>query len=177
MKNEKLKLIVFSAVFTALICAFSQVAIPIPSIGVSLTLQTFAVALCGYCLPEVYGVASVFVYIVLGLLGVPVFANFGAGPGVLFGFSGGFIVGFLPFALLCSVSLRIKNVIIKAVLGILGLICCHVLGAAWFSFASGSTFFKSVLVVSLPFLVKDIASVIFALLVSSKLNKYITKFR
>ena len=77
MKKIRLSIkdIVLTAVFSAVLAALSQVAFPLP-FGVSLTLQTFAAALCGYCLSGFLGVISVIVYIALGAVGVPVFSSF-----------------------------------------------------------------------------------------------------
>ena len=61
--------ITFAALFTAITAALSQAAIPTP-FGVPLTLQTFAVALCGYVLGIKWGLASIITYILLGAFGV-----------------------------------------------------------------------------------------------------------
>lgn len=57
--------------------------------GVPITLQTFAMALCGYVLGWQLGISATLLYIVLGTVGVPIFAGMSAGPGVLFGYTGG----------------------------------------------------------------------------------------
>lgn len=173
--NNKLKNTVLSAVFVAIIAALSQVSIPLPN-GVALTLQTFAIALCGYTLSLGFSTASVVVYVLLGFIGIPVFANFGAGPTVLFGFSGGFIFGFIPFVFLCSLSSKIfKNDMLRIVFGNIGLLVCHVCGVIGFSIASGRNFLESILLVSLPFIVKDIISVVIAYFVAKKVISKILK--
>lgn len=167
--NNKLKNMVLSAVFVALIATMSQVSVPLP-MGVSLTLQTFAVALCGYSLPFGFSTVTVIVYILLGLIGIPVFANFGAGPTVLFGFSGGFIFGFIPFVFLCSLSQKLfTGGAFRIAFGVTGLFVCHICGVVGFSVLSGSGFFQSLAIVSLPFIIKDIISVVIAYFVSRKL--------
>ena len=80
--------------FTAVLAVLSILQIPMPT-GVPITLQTFAMALCGYVLGWQSGVAATLLYIVLGTVGVPIFAGMSAGPGVLFGYTGGFIFGFI----------------------------------------------------------------------------------
>lgn len=86
------------AVFAALLAALSLMpAIPLGSAGVPLTLQTLGVALCGLCLGPWRGFASVALYIVVGLAGLPVFAGGGAGLAVLAGPTAGYLISF-PFA-------------------------------------------------------------------------------
>jgi biotin transport system substrate-specific component len=82
-----------AGVFTAIIAVCAQISIPMPY-GVPMTLQTFAVPLAGIVLGPKTGTLSVLAYISLGLIGVPVFANFTGGVGVIFGPTGGFILSF-----------------------------------------------------------------------------------
>ena len=102
------KTIVTVGMFTAVLAVLSILQIPMPT-GVPITLQTFAMALCGYVLGWQSGVAATLLYIVLGTVGVPIFAGMSAGPGVLFGYTGGFIFGFIFLTLLCGISVRRKN--------------------------------------------------------------------
>lgn len=83
------------AAFAALICATAYIgAIPVGSAGVPITLQTFAVMLAGCVLGPVRGVAAVAVYLVLGAVGLPVFAEHSSGVGVFVGPSGGYLAAF-----------------------------------------------------------------------------------
>ena len=95
--REKITNIVMVGVFAAVLAVLSQISFPLPS-GIPVTLQTFAVALCGYALGCKRGTLAVLVYIVLGAVGLPVFANFSGGFGSLVGLAGGYIYGFLPSA-------------------------------------------------------------------------------
>ena len=88
------KTIVTVGMFTAVLAVLSILQIPMPT-GVPITLQTFAMALCGYVLGWQLGISATLLYIVLGTVGVPIFAGMSAGPGVLFGYTGGFIFGFI----------------------------------------------------------------------------------
>lgn len=173
MKKLSVKSVTFTAVFAAILAALSQVALPLP-FGVSLTLQTFAAALCGYSLGAIWGVISVAVYIALGAAGVPVFSSFRSGIGVLAGASGGFIFGFIFLALLCGIAFN-KSKPLCLILSLSGLLLCHLPGVVQFSFVTGTKFFASFLAVSLPFLIKDIISVILAYIVAKKIRKHIIK--
>ena len=80
--------------------------VSIPFVPVPLTLQTLAVLVAGGLLGRYWGPASVGVYILLGLVGVPVFAGGHAGPAVIAGPLGGFLLGFVLAAFVMGVAGR-----------------------------------------------------------------------
>ena len=166
--------LVTAALFTALTAVCSQIAVSMPT-QVALTLQTFAVALCGYVLGIKWGLASIITYILLGTVGVPLFSGFKGGPQVLFGPSGGFIFGFILFVLLCGVSLLIKNKALKLVLGLGGLSVCHILGIIQFAVVYKTDIISSFLMVSAPYLIKDVISVAAAFFLSIYIRKLLSK--
>ena len=95
MENEfsnriSVKNIVLAGMFAAFLAVMSQVSLPMPT-GVPITVQVFAVALVGVILGWKRGVLAVLVYILIGAVGVPVFANFKGGLSVLTGLTGGYI--------------------------------------------------------------------------------------
>lgn len=172
-KKNTLSLVV-AAMFTAITVVCSQIAIPMPT-QVSLTLQTFAVALCGYVLGIKWGLASIITYVLLGTVGVPVFSGFKGGIQVLFGASGGFIFGFIFFTGLCGVSHLINNKALKLIIGFGGLVICHILGIIQFAVVYKTDLISSFLMVSSPYLIKDVISVIAAFFLSLYIKKLLTK--
>lgn len=156
------------ALFAAVIACLSQIAIPMPS-GVPITLQTFAVALTGMVLGWKRATISTVVYVLLGAVGVPVFAGFSGGFGIIIGMTGGFIIGFIAMALLCGIKPEHK--VLGIVFGIAGLLVCHILGAVWFSVVSQTGIIASFLAVSVPYLIKDVISVVAAFLVAFPIRK------
>lgn len=168
--REKITNIVMVGVFAAVLAVLSQISFPLPS-GIPVTLQTFAVALCGYALGCKRGTLAVLVYIVLGAVGLPVFANFSGGFGSL-GRSRGRLHLRLP-AHGCAVRSRHKN---AAPCARRCTRCCGSCGlpsvrhdsvrhdlrqrAPWAAF----------LVASVPYLVKDIISVAAAYGVATALS-------
>lgn len=184
-KSNKTFMLVLTALMTSIIAVLSQIAIPMPS-GVPITLQTFAVALCGYILGTKRAIISLSIYILLGACGVPVFTGLTGGPAKIVGLTGGFIWGFLFLAALSGLAncrkdaspilLKQKNRALcsKAFalfFGICGLLICHILGTLQYSILSGNTFMQSALLVSIPYLPKDILSVAAALILSSAIQK------
>lgn len=154
----------------AVLAVLSQLSIPLPS-GVPLTMQTFAVALTAYVLGPGLGAAATAVYILLGAAGIPVYAGFGAGVGVLFGTAGGFLWGFLFMAALCGMGISRDNRALQAALSAAGLAVCHLLGVLQFMLVMGMGFRESFILVSLPYLLKDALSVAAAFTVALALRR------
>ena len=159
-----------AALCTALIAALAQLTIPMPS-GVPVTLQTFAVAFAGYCQRPRHGLLTISAYLLLGLAGVPVVSGFGGGASVLAGPTGGFLVGFVPMILLCSLAAAAPRLWQGALLSLLGLFCCHALGTAWYCIAAKSEPLAAFLLVSAPYLLKDVASLLAAWLLCRALGR------
>ncbi len=147
------------ALFAALTAVLSQIAIPLP-FGVPVTLQTFAVSLCGYFLGTKKGTAAIAVYILLGMAGVPVFTGFKGGLVCLFSVTGGFIWSFPALTAACGLRLPKKPLRIPA--GIAGLLICHLCGALQYALLMEINYFQSLMLVSVPFLIKDVISVAIA---------------
>lgn len=163
-KHKAIVSMVQIALFAAVLAVLSQLSIPLPS-GVPITLQTFAVALTAYTLGWKRGTISVAVFLALGAVGLPVFANFTGGIAKLVGVTGGYLWGFLPMALLCGLGFDLwqkkasgKTRVCFVLLSLAGLAACHVPGVFQFALVSGSSPLHAFLIASLPYLVKDIVS-------------------
>ena len=168
--------VVLTAVFAALIAVSTLITVPLPG-GVPVTLQTFAVALTGYCLGVRRSVPAVAVYLLLGAAGVPVFAGFSAGPAVLAGKTGGFLFGFLLLALLCSLGGGLRNRAFAVLCGLAGLALCHLAGVLWFARLTGTGFASAAMAVSVPFLLKDALSVAAAMALSLRLKPVLGRIK
>lgn len=173
-KKLSIKDIVIAGMFTAIIAVLSIISIPTP-FGIPVTLQTFAIALCGYVLGWKLGLFSTVIYILVGAIGLPIFAGFSSGFGALFGMTGGFIWGFLFLAVLCGLQANSGNKVVSITLGLLGLIICHILGIVQFSLVTSTSLLKSFFIVSSSFLIKDIISIAGAYFVSIAINRAISK--
>lgn len=156
---------VTTAVFSAVIAVFSMLSIPTP-FGIPLTLQTFIISLAGFSLGCTKGTIAVAVYIAVGALGLPVFSGFQGGLSAIFGMTGGFILGFIPFVWFCGAGNSKKT---KLIFSLVGLVICHLCGLLWFS-AYSESIIAAFLTSSLPYIVKDIISIVFAILLSEKIR-------
>lgn len=170
MKRGRVNALTYISLCVAIMAALAQVAIPIGA--VPLTIQVFTVALIGYFLGAKNGAVTVITYVLLGLVGVPVFANFQGGLHTLIGYTGGFIFGYLPFAILCGIKGKGYQ---KIALGILGLLVCHIFGIVQYMCLSSLSFHLAFIAVSLPYILKDVILVICAYFVSETLVKRLKK--
>ncbi|MCM1145297.1 MAG: biotin transporter BioY [Blautia sp.] len=166
--------IVQTGLFAAILAILSQVSVTLPS-GVPVTLQTFAVALTGVVLSWKLGTVSTLLYILLGAIGIPVFAGFSGGVQVLVNYTGGFIWGFIVLALLCGIGVLCKNKALGIICGCVGLFICHVFGIVQFMIVMKMGFGESFLIASAPYLVKDVISVILGFVVGASIRARLIK--
>ncbi|MBQ8171051.1 MAG: biotin transporter BioY [Oscillospiraceae bacterium] len=180
MENKRLFTVrgmVFTAIMAAAICITAPLSIPMPT-AVPLSLATLAVYLAGALLGKVKGSAAVAVYILLGLVGLPVFSGFMGGPAVLFGATGGYIIGYLPCAFITGAfSESFGGKPLALVVGMtLGTLLLYIIGTVWFMVFTGSDIMSALMVCVVPFLVGDVLKVTAAAAVSVSLRKKILLF-
>lgn len=167
-KQNKIKKLVFAALFTGLLAVFSQIYIPL---AIPITLQVYIVCLCGFTLGAKWATASVLVYITSGIAGLPVFSGFKGGFAILFEATGGFIIGFIPLVFLCGLAQKTNMKIFNFLLSLIGLLICHLFGVIQFSLVSEANLWVSMLTVSLPYIIKDIILMIMANLTSAYIKE------
>ena len=177
-KTNKTKDIVLIALFAVLIVVCSWISIP--SV-VPFTMQTFAVYLTLNYLGAKRGTVSIFIYLCLGLIGVPVFSNFNSGIGALFGVTGGYMLGWLLSGLVMWLSEKLLGTKIwaQAISMLAGLIVCYIVGTAWFMVVYARNtgpigIWSALLWCVIPFMIPDLLKLGLALWLSQRLKK-ITK--
>lgn len=172
MNSRKMntKSMILTGMFAAVLAVLSQLSIPMPT-GVPVTLQTFAIALTGAVLGWKRGTLATLIYILLGAAGVPVFAEMSGGLGIVLGKTGGFIYGFLFLVAACGLGSRMKNKVFSGLISVAGLLICHLLGVIQFMIIMGIPFGESILLVSVPFLLKDAFSIVLAYVVGAALKR------
>lgn len=173
----KTKPMVFCALFAALMAVFSQIAIPLPGL-VPINLATLGVFLSGAILGWKYGGLCQIVYLLLGAVGLPVFAGFRGGLQVLAGPTGGYLIGYLLAAVLIGLLLQIKSANwMLPVAMVLGLAACYTLGTAWYVISSETpiSVAAAVLACVVPFLPGDALKIITACLIAPRVNIFSAK--
>jgi biotin transport system substrate-specific component len=168
-----IKTLVVASLFAAITTLGAYVSLPIPVIpGVPFTLQVLIVILTGIILEANQAALALGIYILLGLIGVPVFHSGTAGPGVLFGPTGGYLFGFLLavylIGLLARKFRRPAGVFAVAVIGVLVL---HLFGLIQFIVVTNVAPFKAFLSVTLPYLVADLIKAAVAVPLGLKIRR------
>lgn len=178
----KTKDIVNIAMFVTLlsVCAWIYIPMTIP-----FTMQTFAVFLAMFVLGGKQGTLVISVYLLLGFVGVPVFAGGNAGLGVIFGVTGGYIFGWLAIGLIAWAT---ENLSIQIVGGnhkwrqiavmCVGLLACYVVGTFWYmNVYAGSTeavgFVTAFEICVLPYIIPDLVKMALAYTISKRIKKYV----
>lgn len=176
MKTAIIKKIAYGALFCALTAVCSWISIPVPSSGISFTLQTFAVLLAAGLLGWKGGTAAVLCYIALGAVGVPVFSGFRGGIGVISGVTGGYIVGFIFTALIVGLSCKFfgKKILPLSISMTLGVLVCYAFGTAWFCVVNQSTTFGAALMLCVvPYIPFDAIKIAAAVFLVKRLDKFV----
>jgi biotin transport system substrate-specific component len=159
----------------ALMAAFTAVAaqIAIPLEPVPFTLQVLAVVLTGLLLGPRYGALAMAIYLLVGAVGVPVFAGFRGGLGILLGDTGGYLLAYPLAAALAGVAAgavanapRRRALIVGFLWGSLALAVIYALGAAWLMVLAGLSPGAALVAGVLPFVVFDLIKVGLANLVA-----------
>lgn len=173
----------YIAVSTALLSVSAWVAIPIG--GIPFTLQILVLCLTAGLLGWKGALLSTLAYLLLGFIGIPVFAGFTGGVGVLLSPTGGYLVGFLPLAFVSGIAgdklAEKKGIKSRVFLGLfmgLGVLLCYALGTAWFIVLSAQEsvkvgFFSALTLCVLPYIPLDAIKVSFAVFLTAKLQKHL----
>ena len=177
VERNKTKDMVYIGMFAVLIAICSWISVPA---AVPFTLQTMAVFAAVGILGGKRGTMAVLIYILLGAIGVPVFAGFTGGIGVLAGTTGGYIVGFLFSALLMwGIETMFGTGRIPLLVSmLLGLIVCYAIGTAWFmvvyTSSTGAVDLMTVLGwCVIPFIIPDCIKIAVAMLLTDRLKRFV----
>ncbi len=173
--------LVLTALCAAIICILSPLSVPIGPVPIS--LATFAVMLSGCLLGAKYGTAATLVYILLGAVGLPVFSGFSGGADRIFGMTGGYIIGYLPLALLTGLVYdklgRMASGIRKYLAMVLGMVAgtavLYLIGTIWFCHVSGMSAPKAIALCVTPFLLGDTLKVIVIAVIVPQIERALMK--
>ena len=172
--NMKTRDLTIIAVMAALICVAGPLSI---SIGpIPLSLASFAVYMAGAVLGAKKGTLAVGIYLLLGLVGLPVFSGFSGGFQKLIGVTGGYLVGYLPCALITGLAVKPDNPDsgpqwrLPAFM-VLGTTVLYLIGTAWFMIQTRNTLAASMGMCVIPFLPGDAVKIVAASLLARPVRK------
>lgn len=169
LRTVDLAYIALGAVLIA-VCSWISTPTTVP-----FTMQTFAVFFVLSALGGKRGTVAIAVYILLGAVGIPVFAHFTAGIGILLGSTGGYIVGFLSMGLVYWLIIHFlgRKLWVEILALIIGLAVCYAFGTLWFTVvytqANGSVEIAAVLSwCVIPYIIPDLIKLTLALTLSRR---------
>ena len=163
--------LVLCGLFAALTAICSYINIPLGFTPIPMNLATLAVFMAGGLLGTKYGPLSMTVYVLMGAAGIPVFAGFQAGVGVLAGPTGGFLIGYIAAAFV--IGALAKRSLDLALCMAAGLIVCYGIGTAWFMFTTGTSLMPALIACVIPFIPGDLIKIFIAALLVRRLHPLI----
>ena len=175
INKNKTRDIAFTALFAVLIAVCAWISIPT---AVPFTMQTFAVYLALNFLGGKKGTVAVCIYLLMGLIGLPVYSNGTAGIGILMGTTGGYMVGWVFSGLVMWVMEKFlgRKLWAQAVSMLVGLLVCYAMGTLWFMAVYAQTAGAIGMWTALgwcvfPFIIPDLVKLGLALQLSQRLGK------
>lgn len=169
--NSKVKDMIYCSLFTCILSILAQIRIDLPGM-IPLTLQTLGIYLIGCTLKPKLAFISVGIYLLMGIIGLPVFTGFKAGLGALLGPTGGYIFAFPITAMITSLIIdKNDSIIAKIIAMILATICCYLIGTLWFIFITNNSLILALSTCVFPFIPGDIFKIIATLFLSNKIKR------
>jgi len=175
MKELTTRDFLYASLLAALTGVLGYIVIPLPFSPVPVTGQTLGVMLAGCVLTTRQAAMSMITFLLLGAVGVPVFAGATAGLGILFGPRGGYLFGFLVGAIVISLIKRKFNSLfglgIANIIG--GIIIVYILGVLWLNYVTQMGLTEAVTIGALPFIPGDLFKAVVAAVTGMRINKQI----
>lgn len=157
MKENRTRTLVEIALMTAVVCVLGPLAIPIGPVPI--TLGTFAIMLAAYVLGAKCGTIVCALYLLLGAIGLPVFSGFAGGFSKVAGPTGGYLIGYIPLALLTgwAVGRFTRTFALQFIGMVAGIAACYLLGTLWLAHQAQMGFRAALAVGVIPFIPFDLA--------------------
>lgn len=176
MNRFSIKELTLVGLMAAVLCILGPWTVNIPVSPVPISLGFLGIYFVTSVLGMRLGTASVLIYILTGLAGIPVFTGFTAGPGKLLGPTGGYIIGYIFMALICGffADKFSRNLPLYFLGMILGTVVCYFFGTLWLAYQMQYTFFQALLAGVIPYIPADLVKLIAARGVGIQLRKRLT---
>jgi len=181
-KRRLSKNLVFTALFAAISAVSGFIAVPIPGTPIPIVLQNMMVVLSGMLLGPLLGTASTVMFIVSGLLGLPVLSGGTGGFAKLMGPTGGFIIGYAFSSLAAglvagrpTMGKRI-SVVRTVIAAVLGFFIMYVPGVLHFMKSLDKTFSETLALCVLPYLPGDAVKTVLCVILAKALRPSVASF-
>lgn len=162
-------------VMTAVTCILAPFSVPIGPVPISLTNLAIYISL--YVLGMKKATMSYLVYLLIGFIGVPVFSGFSSGPQKLFGPTGGYLIGFIPMAIIAGILVDkfTCNKLICFLGMVAGSIVCYGFGTAWLAYQAHMDWKSALFAGVVPFLLGDAAKMLLAAIIGPQIRKQLIR--
>ena len=145
------KMITMTAMFVALITILAQISIPIGPVPVN--FAHIGIFVGAALLGPKLGTASIGIYLVIGMMGIPVFSGFSGGFGIVAGPTGGFLIGYLFCAWITATLIKLTRTYLVPMT--VGLFVNYLVGIPWLMFITAMDFHTALAISVFPFLLGD----------------------
>lgn len=171
--------LIYAALFAAVTAVLGLISIPLPISPVPVTGQTLAIMLAGSILTVRQAAFSMLTFLLIGAVGVPVFAGATGGIGIIVGPMGGYLIGFLAGAVAIALLKGQTNTLWRLAVANLtgGMAVVYVLGVFWLNLVTGMGLQKAIMVGVLPFIPGDLFKVLAATFIGAAVNRHLLKSR
>lgn len=175
MQDNKIQNLTLTALMAAILCIMGPIVIPIGMVPMS--LANMAIYLAIILLDKKKAVISTTIYLLIGLVGIPVFAGFSAGVGKLFGPTGGYLIGYLVLSFLGgsfleNVKYQGKQKIGYQILALsMGTVGLYLFGTVWLMYQSRLNWITALSVGVVPFVVFDVIKILLAVSIGNSMKK------
>ncbi len=161
----------------AILCILGPLSLPLPFSPVPISLTMIGIYLAVYAVGMWKGTVAVCLYLLLGLVGLPVFSGFSGGPAKLLGPTGGYLIGFLFTALISGffIDRFWKNRLVSILGMILGIGVAYVFGTVWLAYVAGMTFSQALAAGVIPYVGFDLIKIIILAIVGPELKKVLIR--
>lgn len=160
------------ALMTALICIAAPLSIPLAGL-VPISLATLTVYLAGALLGAKRGTLAVLLYILIGMVGLPVFSGFTSGVQKLVGVTGGYLIGYLPCVAAVGFAVERwgEHKWVYPVSMVVGTALLYLVGTVWFMYQMNQNLMQALASCVIPFLIGDAAKIVIATVLGVALRK------
>lgn len=176
MKNrQKVFQLAIIGIAAAIICILGPLSIPIGVVPVA--FANLAIYIVLYALGMKKGTVSVLIYLLIGLIGIPVFSNFSGGLGKLLGPTGGYLIGYIFMALISGyiIDRFFENKVMCFLGMVLGTAFLYAFGTAWLAHQANLSFSAALAAGVIPFIPGDLAKILIASIIGSQVRKQLIR--
>lgn len=165
----KIHEITYTAISAAVLCMLGPLTFPLPFSPVPVSMIQIGLYMSVFILGTKMALLSLATYMLLGMVGVPVFAGFSGGPAVLAGPTGGYIVGYFFLVFISGIFIDRKHGNLSCFLGMTaGALVCCAFGTAWLAVSTARTFYEAFLIGAAPYIVPDTAKAVLSLAIGKR---------